>query len=85
MPTVSMFFGIVITMYPGDHPAPHFHARYAGYQAVYDFDGNRIQGDMPKRQDRFIYTWAQIHAEDLATNWSIAEAGGNPVRIDPLR
>jgi hypothetical protein len=30
---ISSFFGIVIEMYFGDHPPPHFHARYSGESA----------------------------------------------------
>src|SRR6476660_2931095 len=30
MPRVSSFYGIVITMYFGDHAPPHFHARHGG-------------------------------------------------------
>jgi len=29
-PRISEFYGIVIEMYYGDHPPPHFHARYRG-------------------------------------------------------
>jgi hypothetical protein len=28
MPEVSRFYGIVIRIYYGDHPPPHFHAVY---------------------------------------------------------
>lgn len=28
MPTISAFYGILIRMYFGDHPPPHFHVRY---------------------------------------------------------
>lgn len=85
MPTISLFFGIMISMYAKDHPEPHFHARYQKYKAVYDLDGNRINGDMPRRQDRLIAAWAEIHQEDLRANWELAESGVNPVSIDPLR
>jgi hypothetical protein len=34
VPTVSAFYGIVIEMYFGDHPPPHFHARYYGDEAL---------------------------------------------------
>ena len=36
MPTISMFFGIIIRMYfaPGEHPPPHFHAYYNEYKAT---------------------------------------------------
>jgi hypothetical protein len=30
VPRISAFYGIVIEMYFGDHPPPHFHARYGG-------------------------------------------------------
>jgi len=32
-PTISRFFGIVITMYFDDQEPAHFHARYSGGQA----------------------------------------------------
>lgn len=28
IPTISMFYGIIISMYFNDHMPPHFHARY---------------------------------------------------------
>jgi hypothetical protein len=36
MPTVSMFYGIIIRMYyaPGEHRPPHFHAYYGEYRAT---------------------------------------------------
>jgi hypothetical protein len=34
MPTISTFYGILIKMYWDDHAPPHFHAEYAGAEAV---------------------------------------------------
>lgn len=34
MPTVSMFYGILIRMYYDDHNPPHFHAFYNGMEAI---------------------------------------------------
>lgn len=34
MPRISEFFGIGITMYYNDHNPPHFHASYAGAEAM---------------------------------------------------
>ncbi len=28
MPEISLFFGIIIYMFPDDHNPPHFHAKY---------------------------------------------------------
>ncbi len=36
MPTISVFYGIVIQMYWKDHGPPHFHALYAEHEALVD-------------------------------------------------
>ena len=33
MPTISVFFGIVISMYVNDHTPPHFHVRHGEFRA----------------------------------------------------
>ena len=35
MPTISMFYGIVIQMFFDDHNPPHFHAYYQDYEAYH--------------------------------------------------
>lgn len=85
MPVISLFYGIIIYMYAKDHPAPHFHARYQDEQAIYDLEGNLLEGHMPKRQDRLISAWAEIHHDDLIANWDLAERGEQPMKIDPIR
>ncbi len=55
MPTISMFYGIVIRMYNnGEHNPPHFHAYYQGRNAVFDMDGNMLEGEMPRAQTKLI-------------------------------
>lgn len=39
MPTISMFYGIVIRMYYDDHNPPHFHAFYGDYKAIFNLKG----------------------------------------------
>lgn len=85
MPTISMFMGIIVRMYWNDHMPPHFHAEYAGHKAVYDFDGDRIEGDMPGKQDKLIAAWAVLHADELTANWELARNHEQLYRIDPLR
>jgi hypothetical protein len=34
MPTISIFYGIMIRMFFNDHPPPHFHARYGEFEAI---------------------------------------------------
>ena len=48
MPTLSMFFGIMIRMYyaPKEHNPPHIHAIYQGGEAVFAVaDGEMTSGD----------------------------------------
>ena len=48
MPTISMFYGILIRMFFKDtdrHNLPHIHAEYQGEVAVYSIpDGNLLAG-----------------------------------------
>ena len=73
MPAISMFYGIIIKMYNnGEHNPPHFHASYQGYYATFNLDGELIEGDMPKRQIKFIAAWTEIHKDELIANWELA-------------
>ena len=50
MPEIAHFYGIVIQMYFGDHPPPHFHAIYGGHKAVIDIETLAlIEGELPPR------------------------------------
>lgn len=88
MPTLSMFFGILIRMFNeinSNHHVPHFHAEYGEDEAVFDFDGNVIEGRMPKRQKKLISAWAEIHRDELEANWKLLSEGEPFFKIDPLR
>ena len=55
MPTISMFYGIIINMYNnGEHNPPHFHATYQDYKATFDFDGKLLKGSMPQNKFKLI-------------------------------
>src|SRR6476661_6598087 len=50
VPTISRFYGIVIRMYFSDHAPPHFHAVYAGEEAVIMIaTGEILRGRLPDR------------------------------------
>jgi len=36
-------------MFYADHAPPHFHAKYGGDEALFDMDGNIIEGKFPVR------------------------------------
>ncbi|MGB6425481.1 MAG: DUF4160 domain-containing protein [Solirubrobacterales bacterium] len=86
MPTISRFFGIVITMYFDDHGYPHFHARHADGQAKVRIDNLEvIDSSMGRRELRFVLAWAELHRQELEENWRRARAGETLRPIPPLQ
>lgn len=70
MPTISSFFGIVIYMHWRDHAPPHFHALYAGQEALIDIrTGDVIAGDLPNKAKRLLKDWAAERQGELLRNW----------------
>jgi len=84
VPVISRFYGILIAMYFNDHNPPHFHAKYSGYEALFNFDGEIIEGDIPKRASKFVQEWISIHRPELEENWEKARAGEPLNYIAPL-
>jgi hypothetical protein len=81
MPTISMFFGIIIRMYyaPKEHNPPHIHVYYQDYKATIRIqDCEIIVGQIPSKQLRLIQAWIEIHREELLANWK-------PFQIEPLK
>jgi len=89
MPTISMFYGIIIALFfeiKEKHHLPHIHARYQGSHASIAIeDGAILAGDLPPRQLRMVQVWVDLHREELLADWEIAKGGGDPFRIDPLK
>jgi len=84
MPIISRFYGIIIAMYFNDHNPPHFHAKYSGYEAMFDFAGNLIEGELPKRATQFVREWLLLHNRELEENWRRAQNGRPLNFIAPL-
>lgn len=88
MPTISMFFGIIIRMYcsPSEHNPPHFHAYYQNFKALVDIKTCEIiDGNLPKRQAKLVVAWAELHQDELIADWELASKGELPFKIDPLK
>ncbi len=89
MPEISRFFGIVIRMFVeagGPHHLPHFHAYYQKHVGVYGVERvQRIAGLLPRRQERLVLAWAELHREELLSNWRTLQDGRPPSKIEPLR
>ena len=85
MPTISRFYGIVIRMYFSDHAPPHFHAVYAGDEAVIVIaTGEILRGALPDRALRMVREWASIHRDELVANWERTQVPEPPTPIAPL-
>lgn len=88
MPIISMFYGIIIRMYLIDnqhHNLPHFHAKYAEYEASIRIeDGEVLAGELPRKQLRLVQAWIELHIDELQADWELAVAGENPYKITPL-
>jgi len=70
MPTIAMFYGIVIQMYWDDHNPPHFHARYGRAKAlVRILDGEVISGELPPTAARMVRDWTVSRRMELEENW----------------
>ena len=86
MPTISIFFGIVIKMFFDDHNPQHFHAEHQGEMAVFDFRENILRGDLSSRTAvRLVREWVDLHPTELEENWTEMQAEREFYRIDPLR
>ena len=89
MPTISMFYGIVIYLYFFDderHKLPHIHAKYQGEEASFSIlDGAILGGTIPAAKTKLVQAWIEIHREALMADWALAVNGQTPFPIDPLR
>ncbi len=55
MPEIAKFYGIIIKLFFGDHPPPHFHTMYGEYNAVFNIETlEMIEGDFPSRATKMV-------------------------------
>ena len=85
MPTISIFYGILIQMFWNDHAPPHFHALYGEFEVLINIETLEIiQGNMPRRALSLVLAWATIHKADLKEDWRLCELRQAPKKIAPL-
>jgi len=88
MPTISMFYGILIRMFFLDiekHNLPHIHAEYQEEVAVFSIpDGELLAGKISPRKQKLVVAWIEIHQEDLLADWNLAVNGKTPFKIKGL-
>jgi hypothetical protein len=71
-------------MYYNDHSPPHFHAEYAGGEALFAIGDLRIlRGGIARRARTLVIEWASAHTAELMTDWDLARRGLPLNAIDP--
>jgi hypothetical protein len=88
MPTISMFYGIIVRMYCGkaEHNPPHIHVYYQDGKAIFDISsGDITDGNLPPRQTRLVEAWIELHRDELMADWALASQGELPFKIPPLQ
>ena len=88
MPTISMFYGIIIRMHcaPKEHNPPHIHVYYQDYKAIIDINKvELVEGKLPKNKLRIVLAWVELRKGELLADWKLAQNGELPFKIDPLK
>ena len=68
------------------HHSSHFHAYYQDDVAVYSLTPiELIAGHLPRRQQRFVEAWAELHQYELIEDWDRLQQGELPIKIEPLK
>ena len=89
MAVLSMFYGIIVSMYYFDqqrHHVPHIHVKYQEQEVVLSIpDGNVLEGELKRNKMKLVQAWIEIHQEELLANWELASQGEAIFKIDPLK
>ena len=89
MAIISMFYGIIISMYYLDnkrHNLPHIHVKYQDEEAVISIMGGQLlEGTLKINKMKLVQAWVEIHNDELLANWELASKGEAIFKIDPLK
>lgn len=89
MPTISMFYGVIIRMYYFDnqqHNMPHIHVHYQDDSAIIEIpNGKVLEGHLPQAKQKLVDAWIELRQEDLMADWQLAVEGESVFKIDPLK
>lgn len=89
MAIISMFYGIIISMYYLDtkqHNLPHIHVKYQDEEAVISIiDGQLLEGTLKTNKMKLVQAWIEIHNDELMADWELAIKGETIFKIDPLK
>ena len=85
LPVISVFYGITIKIFQGDHNPPHIHVTYGEFKAQIEIaTGRVIAGRLPPRSLQMVKGWLKLRRPQVQKAWNVAEQFGAPKRIKPL-
>ena len=62
-----------------DHPPPHIHVEYQGFEALVKIaTGEVSEGELPRKVAVIVKDWCLVHQAELQDNWQRAK------RFEPL-
>ena len=89
MAVLSMFYGIIVSMYYFDnqrHHIPHIHVKYQEQEVVLSIpDGDVLEGELKRNKMKLVQACIEIHQEELIANWELANQGESIFKIEPLK
>lgn len=86
MPTISMFYGIIVRMFYDDHMPAHIHVDYAEFKGIINIEQLKMtSGNLPRRALELILDWAELHQSELLIDWNLCQNKQAPNKIEPLK
>lgn len=90
MPELARFFGIVVSVFYGDHNPPHIHVshgdrRRTEWAAQVTLDGRVLEGYVPPRELKLVRKWLRLRRDELRKACDLARQDVEPGKISPLK
>jgi hypothetical protein len=89
MPIISMFYGIIVSLYYFDnkqHSTPHIHVRFQEDEIVINIlTSETLNGFIPANKLKLVLAWIEIHKDELIADWSLAVEWKEIFKIEPLK
>jgi hypothetical protein len=89
MAIISMFYGIIVSLYFFDnrrHKKPHIHVQYQEEEAVLSIpEGEILEGSIKPNKLKLVQAWLEIHKDEIMADWKLASEGNEIFKIDPLK
>ena len=69
-----------------EHNPPHIHALYQGKKTVFNIQtGEIMEGGFTRYKEKQVSDWMALHRGELLANWELAQGGGLPFSVKPLK